>query len=115
LQKLRARDPRAGCAEAYAAAFQNNRAIVRKIWGVEVGCIQTGAKADLALLDYFPPTPLDPGNLFGHLLFGIATAPVDALMVNGRWVVRDRQCVNVDERLVAEKARRRARALWERF
>jgi putative selenium metabolism protein SsnA len=115
LQKVRARDPRVGCAEAYAAAFRNNRAIVRKIWGLEVGRIETGAKADLALFDYFPPTPVEPRNLLGHLLFGIANAPVDSLMVNGRWVLRDKQCVNVDERRVAEKASRRARALWERF
>lgn len=115
LQKVRARDPRAGCTEAYAAAFQNNRAIVRKIWGVDVGRIEAGAKADLALYDYFPPTPLEAGNLFGHLLFGISNAPVDSLMVNGRWVLRDKQCVNVDECRLAEKASRRARALWERF
>ncbi len=115
LQKVRARDPRVGFAEACAAAFRNNRAIVQKIWGVEVGRIETGAKADLALFDYFPPTPVEPGNLFGHLLFGIANAPVDSLMVNGRWVLRDKRCVNVDERKVAEKASKRARALWERF
>ena len=115
LQKVRARDPRVGFAEACAAAFRNNRAIVQKIWGVEVGRIETGAKADLALFDYFPPTPVEPGNLLGHLLFGIANAPVDSLMVNGRWVLRDKRCVNVDERKVAEKASKRARALWERF
>ena len=115
LQKVRARDPRVGCAEAYAAAFWNNRAIVRKIWGVEVGRIETGAKADLALFDYYPPTPVKSANLLGHLLFGIANAPVDSLMVNGRWVLRDKRCVNVDERRVAEKASKRARALWERF
>ena len=115
LQKVRTRDPRVGCAEAYAAAFRNNRAIVRKIWGTEVGRVETGAKADLALLDYFPPTPLESANVFGHLLFGIANAPVDSLMVNGRWVLRDKQCVNVDARRVAEKASKRARALWERL
>ena len=115
LQKLLARDPRVGYTEAYAAAFLNNRAIVRKLYGMEVGRIETGAKADLILVDYFPPTPLESGNLFGHLLFGIANAPVDSLMVNGRWVVRERACVTVDEGKIAEKAAVRARALWERF
>jgi hypothetical protein len=66
-------------------------------------------------VDYFPPTPIDSGNLFGHILFGIANAPVDSLMVNGRWVLRDKQCVKVDERTVAEKAAAQARSLWERF
>jgi putative selenium metabolism protein SsnA len=115
LQKLRTRDPRAGYAEAYAAAFINNRAVIKDLWGLEVGRIETGAKADLALYDYFPPTPLEPANLFGHLLFGIANAPVDSLMVNGRWVVREKQCVNVNEQRVAAKASLLARALWERF
>jgi len=115
LQKLRARDPRAAYAEAYAAAFLNNRTIVKKIWGMEIGRIATGARADLILLDYFPPTPLHRDNLFGHLLFGISNAPVDSLIVNGRYVMRDRQCVNLDERKVAEKAALRAKALWQRF
>ncbi len=115
VQKLRARDPRVAYAEAYGAAFRNNRAIMKKIWGVELGRIATGARADLVLFDYFPPTPIEPANVFGHLLFGISNAPVDSLMVNGRWVVRDKQCVNLVERRVAEKASACARALWERF
>jgi len=115
LLKLRARDPRVGYAEAYAAAFENNGAIVRKIWGWELGRIERGAQADLMLVDYLPPTPIDAGNLFGHLLFGISNAPVDSLMVGGRWVLRDKHCVNVDERRTAEKAAARARTLWDRF
>ena len=115
LQKLQARDPRVAYAEAYAAAFLNNRAIVKKVWGFDIGRIQTGACADLLVADYFPPSPIGRDNLFGHLLFGISNAPVESLIVGGRWVVRDRRCVNVDERRVAEKAAARARALWRRF
>ncbi|HLK49753.1 MAG TPA: amidohydrolase family protein [Bryobacteraceae bacterium] len=93
----------------------NNRAIVRKIWGLDVGQIATGARADLIAVDYFPPTPLDAGNLFRHLLFGVANAPVDSLIVNGRFLMRDRQLVSVDEARVARKAAARAKALWERL
>jgi putative selenium metabolism protein SsnA len=115
VQKLRAGDPRVAYSEAYAAAFLNNRTIVKKVFGMDIGRIETGAKADLILVDYFPPTPLHSGNLFGHLLFGIANAPVDSLMVNGRWVLRDRRCVNIEEASVAEKAAAQAKNLWERF
>jgi putative selenium metabolism protein SsnA len=115
IQKLQACDPRVAYAEAYAAAFLNNRTIVRKLWGMEIGRIEKGAAADLILVDYYPPTPLHAGNLFGHILFGIANAPVDSLIVNGRYVLRDSRCVTVDERRIAEKAAARARALWERF
>ncbi|HYW46079.1 MAG TPA: putative aminohydrolase SsnA [Bryobacteraceae bacterium] len=115
LQKVRARDPRVGYAEAYAAAFLNNREIVKRVWGWDIGRIETGAQADLLLVDYFPPTPIDGGNLFGHILFGIANAPVDSLMVDGRWVVREGRMANVDERRAARKAAACAKALWERF
>jgi putative selenium metabolism protein SsnA len=115
VQKVREGDPRVAYAEAYAAALLNNRTIARKIWGWEIGRIETGARADLLLVDYFPPTPLNSGNLFGHFLFGIANAPVDSLLVNGRYVLRAKECVTVSARDVAEKAMTRARALWERF
>jgi putative selenium metabolism protein SsnA len=115
LQNVRAIDPRAGGAEAYRALFRGNREIVKQIWGTKVGRIAPGARADLLLVDYFPPTPIDSSNLLGHLLFGISNAPVDSLMVDGRWVVRDGHCVNVDERAIAEKAAACAQALWERF
>jgi putative selenium metabolism protein SsnA len=115
VQRLRTRDPRAAYAEAYAAAFRNNRAIVKKVWGMDIGRIEKGARADFILVDYFPPTPLRADNVCGHLLFGISNAPVDSLIVNGRCVVRNRQCVTIDERAVAEKAAARARSLWRRF
>ncbi len=115
LQKVRTGDPRVAYAEAYAAALLNNRTIAKKIWGWDIGRIEPGARADLILVDYYPPTPLDSRNLFGHFLFGIANAPVDSLIVNGRFVLRNKECVTVDERAVAEKASAQARALWERF
>jgi putative selenium metabolism protein SsnA len=115
VQKLRAGDPRVAYAEAYALALLNNRTIARKVWNLDIGRIEEGARADLVLYDYFPPTPLTSDNIFGHALFGIAHAPVDSLVVNGRFVIRDRQFVHVDERAVAEKATACARELWRRF
>lgn len=115
VQKLRTGDPRVAYAEAYAVALLNNRTIAKKIWGMEIGRIAPGARADLLLVDYYPPTPLRRDNLFGHFLFGIANAPVDSLIVNGRYVLKNKECVTVDERAVAEKAAARARALWGRL
>ena len=115
VQKLREGDPRVAYGEAYAAALLNNRTIARKIWGWEIGRIEPGARADLVLVDYYPPTPMDSGNLFGHFLFGIASAPVDSLIVNGRFVLRNKECVTVDDQEIAAKAAVQARALWDRF
>ncbi|HLJ44700.1 MAG TPA: amidohydrolase family protein [Bryobacteraceae bacterium] len=105
------KDPKA----VFAAAFLNNRTILKKIWGFDVGRIERGANADLLVLDYFPPTPIDSSNLLGHALFGLSNAPVDSLLVNGQWVVLDKHCVSIDERQIAEKAAACARKLWERI
>ncbi len=115
LMKLRAHDPRAGYGEAVASAFLNTREILANLWGVSLGRIERGAAADFILVDYFPPTPIHAGNLFSHLLFGISNAPVDSLVVNGRFVMRDRRCVTIDERRLAEAAAARAKALWARI
>jgi putative selenium metabolism protein SsnA len=115
LQKLRARDPRVAYSEAYAAAFLNNREIVRKVWGMNIGRIEAGARADLILVDYYPPTPIDSTNLFGHLLFGISNAPIDTLIVDGRSIIRNKICVTVDERKSAHRAAALAKSLWQRF
>ncbi|HTS66714.1 MAG TPA: putative aminohydrolase SsnA [Candidatus Acidoferrales bacterium] len=115
LQKLRAHTPRAAFDEAFAAAFPHNRDIVKGILGVSIGTIEPGAKADLLVLDYRPPTPIHSGNLAGHLMFGISNAPVESLMVNGRWIVREGRCVAIDEQQIAERAAARAKALWERL
>ena len=115
LQKVRARDPRVAAGEVYAAAFLNSREIVKKVLGVTIGRIETGARADLLVLDYQPPTPLIATNLFGHLLYGIANAPVDSLMVDGRWVVRGGRCILVEEAEIAQRATACAKSLWERF
>jgi len=115
VQKIRARDPRVAASEVFAAAFRNNREILRKIWGLETGAIVPGCRADLLVVNYQPPTPIRSENLFGHLMFGIANAPVQSLMVDGRWVVREGRCVNVDESRVARHAAARAKALWERL
>jgi putative selenium metabolism protein SsnA len=115
LQKLKARDPRAGYDEAFATAFRNNRIIVEKLWGLSIGRIESGAAADFILVDYFPPTPIHAGNLFGHLLFGIANQAIDTLVVNGRFVVREKRCVTIDERRLAQRAAVQAKALWTRI
>ena len=111
VQKLKAGDPR----RAYAGALWNNRTIVKKLWGLNLGRIETSAQADLMVIDYFPPTPLTTESLFGHLLFGVSNAPVDSLIVNGRYVLREKNLVNVDERRIAAQAAARAKTLWERL
>jgi putative selenium metabolism protein SsnA len=83
--------------------------------GVNLGTLAVGSAADLVVLDYPTPTPITAGNLYGHLIFGLSSQFVTDTMVNGQWVLRDRQIVGVDEKTVREKAAKVAQNVWKRF
>jgi len=108
-------DPGAGWAEVPAMVFENNRRILDKFYPHPLGRLEPGAYADIILVDYQAPTPLTCDNWFGHLLFGFNAGLVDTTIVGGKVVMQGRQIVNIDEALVAEKARKLAASLWERF
>jgi putative selenium metabolism protein SsnA len=80
-----------------------------------LGRLEAGAPADLVVLDYLPPTPVDARSLGGHWIFGFGSAAVRDVVVAGEPVVRDRRLVLVDEAEIADRARREAERLWERL
>jgi putative selenium metabolism protein SsnA len=80
-----------------------------------LGTLEPGAPADLVVLDYTPPAPLDASNLGGHWIFGLSSRHVRDVMVTGRWVVRDRRLALADQDVLAAEARRSAERLWSRL
>ncbi len=117
LQKHSTGDPRAGGFDAlHALLFENNRAIVERLFGLRTGRIEPGEAADLALLDYTPPTPIEAANVLGHLLFGVAVHDlrVCALFVAGRPILLDGRFVDLDEERIYAEARSVAERLWRR-
>jgi cytosine/adenosine deaminase-related metal-dependent hydrolase len=74
-----------------------------------------GGRADLVVLDHHAMTPLTSSNVVEHVARSWTSAHVRDTMVGGRFVVRDRQLVNVDERELAVRARAAASRLWERM
>jgi cytosine/adenosine deaminase-related metal-dependent hydrolase len=80
-----------------------------------LGKIESGAPADLVVLDYRSPTALTADNLAGHLLFGVDRSHVRSTIVAGRFVLRNRRITNVDEVVTFARARRVAADLWIRM
>jgi putative selenium metabolism protein SsnA len=80
-----------------------------------LGRIEVGAPADLVVLDYPSPTPVEPTNLAGHWVFGLSSAMVRDVVVAGELVVRDRRLTGVDQDALAASARQEAVRLWERM
>ncbi len=80
-----------------------------------LGKIAEGAPADIAVIDAPPPTPINPDNLFGHLVYGAAEAPIRHTIARGRILMKDFELVTVDLEATAEKAREIAPEVWSRF
>ena len=80
-----------------------------------LGTLAPGAPADLVVLDYDAPTPLDAESVAGHWLFGLGSRFVRDVMVAGRWVVLNRTLVHADTSQLAHDARREAGRLWQRL
>jgi len=117
LQKVWSGDPRRGGGyDIMKMAVTNNAALARVFWPqAPVGELSPGAHADLILVDYHPFTELSPGNLPWHILFGFEASAVTATMVAGRWLMRERQLLTLDEAAIAERGRQLSSAVWERY
>ncbi|MEW6338362.1 MAG: putative aminohydrolase SsnA [Acidobacteriota bacterium] len=116
LRHLTQADPSAGFADTVSLLLANNAAIANRHWQGRLGEVREGALADLVVIDYDPPTPLEEGNLGGHVVFGLSQAAVDATIVGGRVLMAGRRLeLDLDEAELAAHARERARALWERL
>lgn len=80
-----------------------------------LGRIAVGGPADLVVLDYSAPTPLEAGTLGGHWIFGISAARVRDVIVGGELVVRNRRLTRVDEAALSAGAAAQTKRLWARL
>ena len=110
-------DPRrAGGYDIVKMAVTNNAALAGVFWPeAPLGEISPGASADLILVDYHPFTELMAGNLPWHILFGFEASAVTATMVGGKWLMRDRKLLTLDEEAIAARARELSAAVWQRY
>jgi len=114
-QRTRGRDLKDAIRLACRAAFAGNADLATRVFGAELGRIKPGARADLVVLDYRAPTPLEEENLPEHLFWGALRAPVHSVIVNGKILYQNRQFKDLDEERIRARAREAARKLRERL
>ena len=115
LHRLANHDPRVAFLEAPQMLLQNNADICQRQFGIRLGEISVGRPADLAVLDYHPPTPLDESNFLGHLIFGMVDATVDTTVCRGKILMKDKKILALDEPRIAARSRELASQMWQRI
>ncbi len=86
--------------------LKNNYSAVFRLTGIPLGKIEEGYKADLVILDYPSPTPVESGNFIEHLITaGGIKSKVDYTIINGKIVVREGKVVTVSEEEIFETTR----------
>ena len=113
--RLREDDLRAGIDWPLHHLAEGARFVGRAFGERRLGKLESGAPADLVVLDYPAPAPLHEGNLAGHWIFGLSSRHVRDVMVGGDWVVRDRRLARVEMDELAAGARDQAERLWSRL
>ncbi len=115
LHRLANHDPRVAFMEAPQMLLQNNAEIVKRQFGLVLGEIAEGRPADLAVIDYCPPTPLTEANFLGHLIFGLVDAVVDTTVCRGKILMQGKKIVSMDEEKLAARSRELAPRMWQRL
>jgi cytosine/adenosine deaminase-related metal-dependent hydrolase len=70
---------------------------------------------NLVVLDYRTPTPVTSNNWPAHVVYALQSRHVSDVLSQGRWVVRDRQVVRVDEERCLAQAQEQAARLWKKL
>jgi len=114
-QRTRGRELKDAIRLACRAAFAGNADLATRVFGPELGRIKPGARADLVVLDYRPPTAIDEENLPEHLFWGASRAPVHSVIVHGKLLYQNGEFKDLDEERIRARAREAARKLRERL
>ncbi len=78
--------------------------------GDQTGSLEVGKRADLIILDAETPHNLphfrrDDGNIYSQIVYACKSSDVQHVMIDGRWMMQDRQLTTIDLDTVLEKAR----------
>lgn len=115
LPKLMKRDPRVGFSEAFRMLFTENPRFASKFFNHPIGILKENAYADIIIIPYDPPTPINGSNVPGHCIFGFSAVQPSVVIINGEIVYKDGKLTKLDEHKMNLESQKVAEKLWRRF
>lgn len=106
-------DANAAWKEVPQMLFKNNAVIANRYFKTPLGVLKEGGAADVIVVDYDPPTPLDETNINGHILFGMTGRDVVTTVGNGRVLMKDREVKVADTEKIMAECREESAKLWK--
>jgi putative selenium metabolism protein SsnA len=107
--------PSVAWAEPPTMLFENNKKIIERFIKGKTGTLAKDHYADIIIVDYNGPTPINANTINSHILFGITGRHVDTTIINGKIIMKDRVLLDIDEEALMAKSREQAQKLWERI
>lgn len=80
----------------------------------QIGSLEVGKKADLIVINPNSAFSLPLHDPIANLVYAMNSSNVESSLCNGRWLMRDRQVLTMDETAVLREAQARAVALVQR-
>jgi cytosine/adenosine deaminase-related metal-dependent hydrolase len=99
--------------DTFLSVLSRGNQLLSRYFDADFGRIEAGCKADLVISDYKAPTPLEAGNIAGHIAFGMGSNSVRTVLINGKVVMEDRQ-FPFDVQEIYAAAAGQAKKVWSR-
>jgi len=101
--------------ERWLRALSSGASIASQLLGTRLGHIESGAQADLVVLDPIPGPPLESHNLPAAFLFRLSSSAVESVMIAGTWQLKQRQPVWLSAAALDSRAQEVAKTVWKRM
>lgn len=78
------------------------------------GSLETGKKADLIIIDPFTPSMMPVHDKVAALVTAMHSSNITCTMCDGKWLMRDRKILTLDEEAILREAQRAGEAIYRR-
>ena len=83
-------------------------------WDKEIGSIEKGKKADIVIVNPDSPGMLPLNDPIANLVTSMHSSNVESVLCDGKWIMKNKKILLVDEQAIMKEAKARAAAIVKR-